>query len=127
MTRRLPGIRLALVPALLVVLAACGSSGGGKSEPTKAATNGAITVDGFDDLHFDVGTITTTAGPLTVTFENKGAMDHTFKIEGTPLTLKAGGGKSATGTVTLKKGTYDFECTIPGHAAQGMKGKVIVS
>ena len=127
MTRRLSGIPFALVPALLVVLTACGSSGGGKSEPTKTVTNGAITVDAFDNLHFDVGTIKTAAGPLTVTLDNKGAIDHTLKIEGTPLTLKAGGGKSATGTVTLKQGTYDFECTIPGHAAQGMRGKVIVS
>lgn len=108
-----------------VGLAACGSSGG-KSEPAKTATNGAITVDAFD-VHFDVGTINTTPGPLTVTLNNKGAIEHSFKIEGTPLTLKTDGGKSATGTVTLAKGTYSFECTVPGHAAQGMKGKVVVS
>ena len=35
--------------------------------------------------------------------------------------------RSATGTVTLAKGTYNFECTIPGHAAAGMKGKVVVA
>jgi plastocyanin len=126
MARRLSGIHWAILPALVVVLTACGGSGGGKAEPTKTATNGAITIDAFD-IHFDIGTIKTAAGPLTVTLDNKGAIDHTFKIEGTPLTLKAGGGKSATGTVTLKPGTYSFECTIPGHAAQGMKGTVIVS
>ena len=109
------------------MLAACGgSSGGGASKATKTATNGAITIDAFD-VHYDIGTIKTAAGPLTVTLDNKGAIDHTFKIEGTPLTLKAGGGKSASGTVTLKPGTYSFECTIPGHAAMGMKGTVIVS
>ena len=124
MTRRLVPVVLAVIAPLALV--ACGGGGGGSSEPTKTAKDGAITIDAFD-VHFDIGTIKTTAGPLTVTLNNKGAIQHTFKIEGTDLTLKTDGGKSATGTVTLKKGTYDFECTIPGHAAQGMKGKVVVS
>ena len=32
-----------------------------------------------------------------------------------------------TGTVTLEKGTYTFRCTISGHEAAGMKGKITVS
>ena len=123
-------VRRGVVVAVAVLapfgLAAC-SSGSSKSEPTKTVTNGAITVDAFDSLHFDVGTIKTAPGQLTVTLVNKGAIEHTFKIEGTPLLLKTNGGKSATGSVTLAKGTYVFECTIPGHAAQGMKGTVVVS
>ena len=50
-----------------------------------------------------------------------------IKINGTDMHLKANGGKTTSGTVTLAKGTYDFECTVPGHAAQGMKGTVVVS
>jgi plastocyanin len=123
MTRRLLLVVLAVITPL--GLAACGG-GGGKSEPTKTATGGKITIDAFD-IHFDIGTIKTAPGPLTVTLVNKGAIQHTFKIEGTDVTLKADGGKTATGTVDLKKGTYDFECTVPGHAAQGMKGTVVVS
>jgi plastocyanin len=134
MTRRGRGLHSA-IPAVVVAiavlaplgLAACGGSGGSKSEPTKTVTNGAITVEAFDSLHFDVGTIKTAPGPLTVTLVNKGAIEHTLKIDGTPLLLKTNGGKSATGRVTLAKGTYVFECTIPGHAAQGMKGTVVVS
>jgi plastocyanin len=121
--------RRALVSAAAlatVALAACGSSGGGKSEPTKTATGGAITVNAAD-VKFDVGEIKTAPGPLTVTLVNTGAMQHTFKIDGTSFELKANGGKTATGTVTLAKGTYDFECTVPGHKAQGMKGTVVVA
>ena len=123
MTRRSAFGVLATIAAL--GLAACSSSGGG-SDVTKTATGGAITVDA-QDIHFDVNTINASAGPLTVTLKNDGHIDHSFKIIGTDLLLKAKGGGQATGTVTLKKGTYDFECTIPGHAAQGMKGKVVVS
>ena len=107
-------------------LGACGGSGGGGSEPTKTATGGAITVGAYD-IRFDVGEIKAAPGPLTVTLDNHGAVEHTFKIDGTSLILRANGGKSATGSVTLAKGTYGFECTIPGHKAQGMKGTVVVS
>jgi len=117
----------ALLVALAAVLAlgACSSSSKA-SEPTKTVTDGKITIDAFD-IHFDVGTIKTTAGPLEVTFTNKGALEHTFTIEGTDLDLKANAGKTDTGTVTLEKGTYKYECTVAGHAQQGMKGEIEVS
>lgn len=104
--------------------AACGGSS--KTEPTVTAKNGEITIEAFD-IHFNIGEIKASPGPLKVTLVNKGAIEHDFKINDTPLHLKANGGKSDTGTVTLEKGTYEFECTVPGHAGQGMKGTVVVS
>jgi len=47
---------------------------------------------------------------------------HNFKIDGkkTPLLQP---GKSAALVVTFKKpGKYSYLCTVPGHAAAGMKG-----
>ena len=35
-------------------------------------------------------------------------------------------GKAATLKATLKKGKYPFLCTLPGHAAAGMKGTLTV-
>ena len=122
-SRRFMSLLVAVCAAL--ALGACSSSKG-SSEPTKTVTDGKITVDAFD-IHFDVGTIKTTAGPLEVTFTNKGALEHTFKIENTDLDLKANAGKTDTGTVTLEKGTYKYECTVAGHAQQGMKGEIEVS
>jgi plastocyanin len=115
-----------LVVIAVLALGACGSSGGNKAGVTKTATGGKITVGAFD-VRFDVKVIDATAGPLTVTLVNHGAEEHTFEIKGTSLLIKASGGKSTTGTVTLTKGTYDFQCTIPGHAQAGMKGTVVVS
>ena len=123
-SRRLVGVLVSICAVL--ALGACSSSKS-SSEPTKTVTNGKITVEGFDSLHFDVGTIKTTAGPLEVTFTNKGSLQHTFTIEGTDLDLKANAGKTETGTVTLAKGTYKYECTVPGHAQGGMKGEIEVS
>ena len=61
-------------------------------------------------------------GTVIFTVVNKGKISHNFKIGGktTPNLLP---GKSATLTVKFtKKGHYAYSCTIPGHAAAGMKG-----
>ena len=67
------------------------------------------------------------AGTVIFTVVNKGKISHDFKIGGkvTPNLLP---GKSATLTVKFtKKGHYPYLCTIPGHAAAGMKGVFAVA
>ena len=66
------------------------------------------------------------SGVVVFTVTNKGKLMHDFKIAGkkTPL-IKPG--KSATLKVTLKKHKkYAYLCTVPGHAAAGMKGTFTV-
>jgi uncharacterized cupredoxin-like copper-binding protein len=61
-------------------------------------------------------------GKATFTFKNTGHVQHDFKIDG-KTTPRIGPGKTVRLTVTFKKkGTYRYECTVPGHAAAGMKG-----
>jgi uncharacterized cupredoxin-like copper-binding protein len=70
----------------------------------------------------------TAAKPGSVTFKvtNKGHVPHNFQIN-KKKTAMLSPGKSATLTVTFaKKGTYAYECTVPGHAALGMKGTFTV-
>jgi len=131
MTRRI-SITFVLAALAVSVLGACGSSSGGGSSAkcpakvdTKTATGGAITVCA-SDIKYDVKTIKASPGPLKVTLENDGAIYHTMKISNTDLELKANAGKTDSGTVTLSKGTYDFDCTVSGHAAAGMKGTIEV-
>ena len=60
----------------------------------------------------------------TVVFKvvNHGKITHNFKIAG-KKTKNLNPGKSATLTVKFaKKGHYRYLCTIPGHAAAGMRG-----
>jgi len=64
------------------------------------------------------------AAPGKVTFKvtNKGAVQHDFKIDGVKTKLISPH-QSATLTVNFKKaGSYPYMCTVPGHAAAGMKG-----
>jgi len=68
------------------------------------------------------------AKPGTVRFnvKNVGKMEHDFRINGkqTPLIRP---GRTSTLVVTFKKkGKYHYLCTVPGHAAAGMKGILTV-
>jgi uncharacterized cupredoxin-like copper-binding protein len=78
------------------------------------------------EFKFVLSTRTVRHGSVTFRFTNKGRLKHDFKIAGkkTPL-LKPG--KSASLTVTLRKGRYTYICTVPGHAAAGMKGTLRAS
>jgi uncharacterized cupredoxin-like copper-binding protein len=61
-------------------------------------------------------------GTVTFVFKNVGHVRHDFHISGktTPLIQP---GKSAKLVVTFKKkGKFSYLCTVPGHAAAGMKG-----
>ena len=61
-------------------------------------------------------------GKVTFKLTNKGPSKHDFKIAGKKTKL-LGKGKTASLTVTLKKGKkYTYICTVPGHAQLGMKG-----
>ncbi len=64
------------------------------------------------------------AKPATVIFKvtNRGKIPHDFKVNG-KKTLQIQPGKTATLKVVFKlKKKYGFLCTLPGHAANGMKG-----
>ena len=61
-------------------------------------------------------------GKVAFKVTNKGSIKHDFKIAGKKTKLLARN-KSATLIVTLTKGKkYTYICTVPGHAAAGMKG-----
>ena len=128
---------LGVLSLFALLVAACGGGGGGGAgknvtcpavtNGTLAATNGEVTVCAFD-IRFDAKTITAPAGALKVTLVNKGSIPHTFEIDGQNFELKTSGhNELKSGTVTLAAGTYNFKCTIPGHASSGMAGKIVVS
>ncbi|MDP9261144.1 MAG: cupredoxin domain-containing protein [Actinomycetota bacterium] len=88
------------------------------------ATATAVTVTATE-FHFKFSKTSVPHGSVTFTVVNKGHVSHDFKIGGkkTPL-IKPG--KSAKLTVTLKAGKIAYLCTVAGHAAAGMKGKLTV-
>jgi uncharacterized cupredoxin-like copper-binding protein len=105
-------IVLTVTTAALLVPAAVGS-GSGKYTVTA--------IDfGFKNMPRRVA-----PGTHTFTLVNRGEASHDLKLGGKKTKL-LNTGERATLRVTLKRGTYVFLCTVPGHAALGMKGKLVV-
>jgi uncharacterized cupredoxin-like copper-binding protein len=77
------------------------------------------------EFKFALSTKSVTHGSVTFTVVNKGKLAHDFKIGGKKTPMLAPG-KSGKVTVTLKAGKFPYLCTVPGHAAAGMKGTLAV-
>ena len=89
------------------------------------ATTVAVTAGKPSELRFTLSKKTVAAGLVTFKVTNKGTSTHDFKIGG-KTTAKLAPGKSVTLKVKLKKGKAPFLCTLPGHAAAGMRGTLTV-
>ena len=120
----------ALFVAMLASLE-CASPTSSEVTPASAAPDGSqqVTIDVGNSMKFEPAAISVQAGqPVELTLRNAGQMPHDFTLnEGVaqPVKLTANGGQTASGTFTLDKpGTYTFECSMPGHAAAGMRGTI---
>jgi len=78
-------------------------------------------------LRFNVRTIHARRGRVTLRMANPSHFPHAIAIKGKGKGKVVGHGGTSTVSASLKKGTYTFYCPVPGHAAGGMKGKLVVS
>jgi uncharacterized cupredoxin-like copper-binding protein len=93
---------------------------------TAASTTVTVTAGKPSEFRFTLSRKSVKAGKVTFKIVNKGHLSHDFNIGGkTSHMVKPG--KSTTLTVTLKKGNRPYKCTVPGHAAAGMKGTLKVT
>jgi uncharacterized cupredoxin-like copper-binding protein len=96
---------------------------------TFAERTSAVTVNVKAGEFFYTLSLKSIPKPEAVTFvvKNVGHVLHDFKIDGktTPL-LQPGTTAKLTVSFT-KKARYPYLCTVPGHAAAGMKGVFTVS
>jgi len=111
--------------------AATGGPGAGAAISAPAAPGGAqqVTVTVGNSMQFAPASIVVRAGqPVELTLRNGGGIPHDFALaEGTsqPVKIVAQGGQTARGAFTIETpGTYTFVCTVPGHAAAGMRGTI---
>jgi uncharacterized cupredoxin-like copper-binding protein len=74
------------------------------------------------EFKFVLSKKTARRGVVVFKVKNVGKIKHDFEIKGRKTKLLSPG-QSATLRVTfLRKGSYPYKCTVPGHAAAGMKG-----
>lgn len=91
---------------------------GARGTATTATT---IHVTAKDTFRFVLSKNKAPHGKTIFKVVNKGRLKHDFAIAG-KKTKMLGHNQTATLVVTLKKGKHPYKCTVPGHAAAGMKG-----
>ena len=129
--------------ALLVLALALVACGGG-SETTSTESAGPVTLD-FEgqDIAFNTTAATVSAGQaVTINFSNVGTLEHSWVLlppgtdaltateadafAGATTGTVAGGESKSFSFTAPGAGTYQFVCTIEGHAAAGMVGTLTV-
>lgn len=88
-----------------------------------------ISADPSGALKFQETSLTASAGEVTIHFTNDSSLPHDVKVEGPGVSgegtdIVTGG--SADATVNLQPGEYTFYCSVDGHRAAGMEGKITV-
>jgi uncharacterized cupredoxin-like copper-binding protein len=126
-----------VLAAMALLLAACG----GDDENGGSAS---LSFEGNDSFQFTPSSASVAAeDEVEVTFNNVGALEHSWTLVGndadvntvtdadainSATTGSVPGGGSDTITFTAPSaGTYQFVCTVPGHAAAGMVGTLTVN
>jgi uncharacterized cupredoxin-like copper-binding protein len=134
---------LAIAPvAVALVVAGCGGGSGGSTTAattTTKPTSGSggqgqvvkLSADPGGQLRFNTAKLKAKPGKVTLRMTNPASagMDHGIAIEGKGVDSDGpivGVGKTSSVTVTLKKGTYEYYCPVPGHKQAGMTGTLTV-
>jgi plastocyanin len=122
--------RAALLAALALAVAGCGSDEGGDGEATPGTPQKTIVIS-ETDYALDPGSVSVEE-PGTYAFDvvNDGQVAHALEIEGEGIeeeteTLQPG--ERATLTVALEAGEYELYCPVGDHADRGMTGKLEVA
>ncbi len=148
--------RLALIPAISLLVAACSSAGASPAAPSAepsasaspAAAQTRIEVTLTDELKIQPAAMTVPAEvPVTFVVTNAGALDHEFVLGDEAVQaahqekMMAGGMRhDEPNAIAVKPGetrelTFTFEepgemlagCQFPGHYAGGMKASITVT
>jgi plastocyanin len=139
---RYPTATVAALAAGLLALAGCGGSSKTTSSATTASpapaststTSGGqtlkIAANPEGQLKYDTASLTAKSGTITIDFTNAAPLEHNLTIASSSGAVQAATptfqGGSKTISLSLKPGTYTFYCTVPGHRAAGMEGKLTV-
>lgn len=122
------------VVALIAALPALAASSSEKAASVK------VSVSKTKEFFFTVTPKSVAHGTITFTVSNGGNLPHDFELCAKPSTAATATtcagkkttlvspGQTAKLTVTVAKpGSYQYLCTVPGHAAAGMRGLLKVT
>jgi uncharacterized cupredoxin-like copper-binding protein len=87
-----------------------------------ATTTVSVTIGKPSEFRYTLSKKRVPVGTVVFKVVNKGRIAHDFKIAGKKTRMLAPGQSATLRVVLTKKGSYAYLCSVPGHAAAGMKG-----
>jgi nitrite reductase (NO-forming) len=101
------------------------AAGGTSGTPIDAVQE--LTIVTQDSMRFEPSSLTVVAGrPVRLTVRNGGTTEHDFTLSGgvaRPVKIAAKPGQTTSATFTVARpGSYQFVCSVFGHALAGMQG-----
>lgn len=115
----------ALLVVVLVALVASVSAFGGPAQQL-ATTTVAVSLGKPSEFKLTLSKKAIPRGTGVFKVTNKGMIKHDFKIAGKKTPALSTGKVSTLKVLFKKAGKYPYVCTLPGHAAAGMKGVLVV-
>ncbi len=129
--------RIILIVALIVITIVLAGCGGSEPEATT------LSFDALEPFAFSPDAASAEAGgQVEVTLKNVGVLDHTWMlvsenadpatvtdseaIAGSNTGIVAAGDSKTISFTAPSAGTYQFVCTVEGHAEGGMVGKMTI-
>lgn len=112
--------------AAVMIASMCATAQAGRLPATAHVTHGAALLARVNvtasEFKFVLSKKTAKRGVVVFRVTNAGAIQHDFKISGRKTRLLSHGQTATLRVTFLRKGHYAYQCTVPGHAAAGMKG-----
>jgi uncharacterized cupredoxin-like copper-binding protein len=120
------GAKVALVVAATVSFVAVASAQAATQPRQVQAAHGSALIKSVNvtatEFKFVLSTKTAKRGVVIFRIKNIGKLGHDFSINGRKTRVISPGKSATLRVVFLRKGAYPYKCTVPGHAAAGMKG-----
>ena len=109
--------------AVVVNFASLGDGAYARSSAPAATTTVTVTMTEFA---LKLSKRTVPKGTVVFKVVNRGRFPHDFKIAGKKTRLLAGGQSQTLRVTFTRAGRFAATCTVPGHAAAGMKTTLVV-
>ena len=118
-------MRALLIAAAVVGIAVAPAQAGRYPAMTQHSRSAALLARvnvAASEFKFVLSAKTAKRGVVIFRVTNMGKIKHDFEIKTRKTRLLAHGQSATLRVVFLRKGHYPYRCTVPGHAALGMKG-----
>lgn len=116
-----PRVLIGAVPALAILAVTVSAF----ASPARQEATTRVTVN-MSEYKFALSKRSVPRGTVVFRVANKGTIGHNFRIGGKKTRVLAAGASGSLTVALPRAGRYAYVCTLPSHAAAGMKGTLTV-